>query len=117
MTMPPGPFLRPRGHFRSRLAWTSLAAGGGRGRSYFRRREGLGIDLVEDLELGELGFDDLLTVALGLVLCGLLDPVEVLVVAVQDFFIVFVLVAESHDPGGQFDRERALLVEKELEVL
>ena len=49
-------------------------------RALFRLRKGLGVYLVQDLELGNLGFNEVLAVAFAVGLGRLLDPVEVLVI-------------------------------------
>ena len=73
--------------------------------------EGLGVDLIQDLELGDLHLLKRLAVALDLDLGGLLDPVEVFVVA-ESGFQLFSSPLEADDLGDQLDGQAALLVEE-----
>src|ERR1700751_6098969 len=78
--------------------------------------EGVGIHLVQDLELGDLPGLKWLAVALDLDLGGLLDPAEVLVVLVGRLRGVL-LALEADDLGDLLDGQAAFLVEGEREVL
>ena len=81
-----------------------------------RLGEGLGVHLVQDLELGDLGLDEVLAVAFAFDLGGLLDPVEVLVV-LEGRLLGELLALEADHLGHHLDGQAALLVEVEREVL
>jgi hypothetical protein len=78
--------------------------------------KGLGIDLIDGLELGDFQVDELIAVALVLDLGGLLDPVELLV-AGEGRFLSELLAHEADHFRHLLDRQAALLVEEQFEVL
>src|SRR5262249_37950682 len=99
----------------SERARTRKGAGGTASAS-LRLLERLGIDLVEDLELGDRLLEELLAAALDLGLRGLLDAAEVLVVG-ESRLHGGLLAHEARHLGRLPDGQAALLVEVEREIL
>src|SRR4051794_35726193 len=85
-------------------------------RALFGLAEGLGIDLVQQLEFSDLELLKNFAIAFDFDLGRLLDPVKVLVVSQRDFEVILAALKSLH-PGGHPDGEAALLVEGERELL